>query len=133
MDPRELEQLIDRELRELPAPRAPRTLMPRVMEAARTGRVPRTAPVWPGVLAVAALVAAIAAVPLMLGPTLAFEWMAAVLDVVSGVAALMRVLWRALFEPIVTYAGVLLLLSAFFCAAIWKALRLVAMEGASQS
>ena len=34
MDPVDLERLIDRELRSLPAPRAPRTLLPRVMAAA---------------------------------------------------------------------------------------------------
>ena len=34
MDPVDLERLIDRELRSLPAPRAPRTLLPAVMAAA---------------------------------------------------------------------------------------------------
>jgi hypothetical protein len=34
MDPADLERLIDRELRSLPTPRAPRTLLPAVMAAA---------------------------------------------------------------------------------------------------
>jgi hypothetical protein len=38
MDPRELERLIDRELREAPAPRAPETLLPRVMQAVRAAQ-----------------------------------------------------------------------------------------------
>jgi hypothetical protein len=133
MDPRELEALIDRELRELPAPRAPRTLMPRVMEAARTGKVSRSAPMWPGLAATAALAIALAVVPLLFGPTLVFEWIASAFDVTAGIAALMRVLWGGLLEPVVTYAAVVLLFSTFVCAALWKALRLVAAEGASHS
>jgi hypothetical protein len=37
MDPADLEGLLDRELKQLPAPRAPQTLLPRVM-AATAGR-----------------------------------------------------------------------------------------------
>lgn len=133
MDPHELEQLIDRELRQLPARRAPRTLMPRVMEAARTGRPAPSAPAWPGRLAAAAMVICLAAMPWILGSSLVFERIGSVLDVTTGIAALMRVLWRALFEPVVTYAAVVLLLMAFLSAAFWKALRIVALEGASQS
>ena len=39
-DSTELERLLDRELKGLPAPQAPRTLLPRVMEAAARGQVP---------------------------------------------------------------------------------------------
>jgi hypothetical protein len=38
MDPLELERLIDRELRDAPAPRAPETLLPRVMLAVRAAQ-----------------------------------------------------------------------------------------------
>ena len=51
MDPADLERLIDRELRSLPAPRAPRALLPRVMaavdDAARRPWYSRTWLQWP--------------------------------------------------------------------------------------
>jgi hypothetical protein len=39
MDPLELERLIDRELQDTPAPRAPETLLPRVMQAVRAAQI----------------------------------------------------------------------------------------------
>jgi len=46
MEHKELEHLIDRELRDLPAPRAPRSLLPRVMAAAAEARRPWYARAW---------------------------------------------------------------------------------------
>lgn len=46
MEHDELEHLIDRELRDLPAPRAPRSLLPRVMAAAAEARRPWYARAW---------------------------------------------------------------------------------------
>jgi hypothetical protein len=46
MEQDELERVIDRRLRELPAPRAPRTLLPRVMAAVADARRPWYARGW---------------------------------------------------------------------------------------
>ena len=46
MDPAELERLVDRALGQLPAPRAPRTLLPRVMAAVPTPARPWHARPW---------------------------------------------------------------------------------------
>ena len=46
MDPDELASLIDRELRDLPGPRAPRSLLPRVLEAVAEARRPWYARAW---------------------------------------------------------------------------------------
>jgi hypothetical protein len=131
MDPHELERLVDRELRALPEPRAPRTLVPRVMQATRTGRPSPSSSAWPGIVLVLAVVACIAAVPWVVGSSVALEGLLAALKTASLAMSLMQVAWRALFEPVVTYAAVVLLLTAFLCSALWKALRFVASEGAS--
>jgi hypothetical protein len=133
MDPHELERLIDRELRALPGPRAPRTLVPRLMQAVRTGRPAPVPSVWPGIVLVMSVMACIAAIPWIVGSSVALEKLLAAVKTVSLAISIMQVAWRALFEPIVTYAAVVLLLTAFLCSALWKALRFVASEGASHS
>ena len=62
MDFQDLERLVDRELKRLPAPRAPETLLPRVMLAVGARRAEAPAPdwmTWPLSWQVASLVAVV--------------------------------------------------------------------------
>jgi hypothetical protein len=139
MDPADLERLIDRELRTLPPPRAPRTLLPRVMTAVHRSTRPwysRAWLTWPigwQVASVCLLLGAVAATALVL-PTLR-ELAGAltfVTDVQGNVAetarevetatTAVRVLWRALLAPVVPYAFGLVLLMCVACAVFGTAL-----------
>lgn len=150
MDPGDLERLVDRELRRLPTPSAPRTLLPRVLAATQAwarrpwyGRAWLTWPLGWQVVSVAALVsliagsavllpsmwasAVVAASPIMAGPVSD----AANLAQRAGVAAnAFQVVWRAVLEPLVTYAFVLVALMCLACAAFGAALNHVAFERA---
>ena len=140
MDPADLERLIDRELRALPQPRAPRTLLPRVLaavdEAARQPWYSRTWLTWPvgaQVASVVLLLATLGGAALLL-PTVqaAAGALTFVADVRGDVAerardvevatTALRVLWRALLAPVVPYAFGLVLLMSVACAIFGTAL-----------
>src|SRR5687768_15663758 len=128
-DPVQLEQLLDRELRELPAPRAPHTLLPRVMAAAARHQVERpSATGWSTWSA--GWQAASVAVLLLFVATVSWLFAAPPAPVVETtrtageVAALMRVFWDVLLQPVATYIFVLGLSLALACAAAWAALEL---------
>ncbi len=140
MDPADLERLIAGELRRLPPPRAPRTLVPRVMTAvAGSAAGPwytRAWLTWPlgwRVASAIALTATIAAGALLL-PALqsAVAALAFVADVrgdvaettrqVETAATAVRVLWGALLAPVVPYALALVLLMCAACAVFGAAL-----------
>jgi len=156
MDPLDLERLIDRELQDAPAPRAPETLLPRVMQAVRVAQqVPARPAVtgwrtWP----VAGQLAAAVGV-LLLGMGLAnvlpvlYELMnaalanpaagtagtrlAGVLQQLEAAASAARVLWRVI-EPVIVFACALITVMALACALFGTALgRVVALGGASRS
>jgi hypothetical protein len=137
----DLERLIDRELRRLPRPHAPRTLLPGVMHAARARQSAK--PTAPGLTAADGwrMSAAVALALLVLagaGTVVLGSWVASgrllsALQAVQAISVLMRVTWQALLEPIVTYAAVLFLLLAFASSALWAAFRYVAFEGVSHS
>jgi hypothetical protein len=136
MDPADadLERLLDRELKKLPAPRAPQSLLPRVMAAA--GVSPQPVPAtgcstWsPGWQACSV------AVLLLFVATVAWLFSAPPAPVVEStrtageIAAVMRVFWDVLLQPVATYIFVLGLSLALACAAAWAALEL-ALGGAS--
>jgi len=140
MDPAELERLIDRELRTLRAPAAPRTLLPRIMAATqRAAQRPwysRAWLTWPigwQVASVALLLGVVAGAAL-LGPAVqsAADTLPFVSSVRSDVAdtarsvevatTTVRVLWRALIAPIVPYAFGLVFLMSVACALFGTAL-----------
>ena len=134
-DPVQLEQLLDRELRELPAPRAPHTLLPRVMAAAARHQVELpSATGWSTWSA--GWQAASVAILLLFVATGSWLFAAPPAPVVETtrtageVAALMRVFWDVLLQPVATYIFVLGLSLALACAAAWAALEL-ALGGAS--
>ena len=139
MDPADLERLVDRELRALPAPRAPRTLLPRVMAAVASARRPwysRAWLTWPAAWQAVSVVVLLAAVAggAMLLPNVrqAMNSLTFVAEVQGDVAArardvevattAVRVLWNALLAPVVPYAFGLVLLMCVACAVFGTAL-----------
>ena len=134
MNPVDLERLVDSELKALPSPRAPQTLLPRVMAAsAALARRPwyrRAWFTWPIGWQIATVSFAIAALTglVMLVPdvTSVARQAPVVADVggevsaaaqrVGTVTTTARVLWRALLAPVVPYAFALVLLMSLACA-----------------
>jgi hypothetical protein len=149
MSPIDLEQLVDAELKRLPAPRAPRTLLPRVLAAASAqqqhAKPARGWAMWPrgwqfagGGVAAAALVgiwrlAALAQpyiVDLMsIG---GFDRAASFTRSADEAAAVVRVLWEVLLQPVATYVSVLAISLVLACALLWTAVERLAPGGASQ-
>ena len=135
MDPADLEQLLGRELKALPQPRAPRTLLPRVM-AVTLERVgdPGTATGWSTwsrakqLGSIAVLTAVIAGLWLLL-PAAPREITDAT-RTAAETAIVIRVFWQVLFGPIAVYIAVLGVALTLACAAAWAALE-VALGGAS--
>lgn len=134
----DLEALVGRELRQLPSPRAPHTLLPRVMAAVRawTERpwYERAWFTWPLGWQVAS-----AAALMLLGILLPGAWAATVgaastfaapmigeVVEIAGRAAVAvnaaAVLWRALFEPVIPYVFGLVMVMCLACAAFGAAL-----------
>lgn len=122
MDPAELERWLDRELKQLPAPRAPDTLLPRVLAAAgRQARRPWYACGWaswsPAWRAAALVSLAFALVGLSSVVVAVEGWVVALLSGVVphgaienllgsasrivAAASAMRVVWVVLVEPVV--------------------------------
>ena len=134
MNPADLERLVDRELQRLPAPRAPETLLPRVMAAvdaaARRPWYTRAWFTWPlgwqaasVTLGIIALTAAVMFIPDVTSAARGTQVVAGVSGEVSSAAQQMesvttaaRVLWRALLAPVVPYAFSLVLLMCLACA-----------------
>jgi hypothetical protein len=146
----ELAAVIGRELRHLPAPRAPHALLSRVMAAVPASRpAPRTWFTWPllwQALSVAALALLVAGAALV-WPTVQRATTTAMNDVTGaaatrvaahthGVAAIVSIassLWRGLLHPIAGYLFLLAVVLCAACAAFGAALGRVALGGASQS
>jgi len=133
MDPVDFDDL-DRALRELPAPRAPRTLLPRVLAA--TVQNPAARPTgwltWP----VAWQAASIAAVLLAVAGVWTFaaappQQVAEAAGTAGEVATLLRVFWDVMFQPVATYIFILGISLALACALAWAALE-AALGGASR-
>lgn len=146
----DLETLAHRELQRLPAPRAPHTLLPRVMAVVQTWadrpwytRAWFTWPVGWQVVSVAALVLLVTG-GVMLGPRVqaAASSATAVVQVLAGgvsdaapveiTANSARILWRTLLEPLATYALVVVVLMFVACAVFGTALNHVVIERAEQ-
>jgi len=135
MDPADLDQLLDRQLRALPRPRAPRTLVPRVIAATldRAGDA-RAATGWSTwsrgwqLVSVGALMALIAGIWLLI-PAAPQEITDAT-RTAAETATLVRVFWQVLFGPIAVYIAILAVALTLACAAAWAAFE-VALGGAS--
>ena len=150
MNPEELEKRAHRELRQLPALRAPHTLLPRVMAAveewSRRPWYTRAWLTWPRAwqaVSAAALVLLIAG-GVMLAPRLQHAAGLAVAglqarvvgdvsEIAPPVAATTntaRILWRTLLEPLASYALVVVVLMFLACAVFGTALNRVVIERA---
>ena len=149
MHPADLEVLVNRELRRLPLPRAPHTLLPRVMAAVHAWterpwyeRAWFTWPLgWQLVSAAALLVALAGGVMLMPRAEAAVDVIASSLasGVMSDVETLTRrgatvisaarIIWRTALEPFVAYALVLVVLMCAMCVACGTALNRVVELG----
>jgi len=125
MPPADLERIVDRELRRLPAPQAPRTLLPRVLAAvdawSRRPWYTRAWFTWPlgwqiaSIAAAAALVYGVWALP-------------PAPPAVTMTTSAGRVVWRALIEPFLTYVAVIIVLMCLACAAFGAALNYIFLE-----
>lgn len=162
MPPRDLEDIVDRALKQLPVPRAPRSLLPRVMAAIETGPVepvsaspPRTRPwvTWPLAWQVASItvaialalgvarlwphaasVAATAATTLAGDAPLRISAVAAeTLSMAATVANATRIVWHALVQPLVGYVLILILVMCAACATFGAALSRVVLGGVPQT
>lgn len=140
MDPADLERLIDRELRSLPTPGAPRSLLPRVMaaasEAAYRPWYSRAWLQWPvrWQFASALMLIGVVAAGSIILPQVrdAVEAISFVANVRSDVAdsarevetatTAVRVLWRTLLAPVVPWAFGLVTLMCAACAVFGTAL-----------
>ena len=140
MDPADLERLIDRALRALPPPRAPRALLPRVMaaveERAQRPWYTRAWLQWPvgWQLASALVLLGVVATGSVLLPQLRDAVMALTFvanmrgDVaesareVEVATTAVRVVWRTLLAPVVPWAFGLITLMCAACAVFGTAL-----------
>lgn len=148
---RDLARLVQAGLDRLPAPRAPDTLLPRVMAAVRSPEAAswygRAWLSWPLVWQVAsaalllALVAgasvlALSAGNLDLAARVGGNLGARITGFASDAqtaAVFVRVLWRLLLEPAVVSLFVLVVGMSLAGAAVWAALSRIALGGASHS
>lgn len=150
MHPVDLETLIDRELRQLPMPRAPHTLLPRVLAAVQEWTLrpwyARAWFTWPFEWQVASVTALTVLVvcSAMLLPTVqaaaapaASTFAARVMGDVAGIAEgvemttrAARVVWRALVEPFLMYAFALVALMCLACLVFGTVLNHVVLERA---
>ena len=150
MTPAELEELVDKSLRQLPLPRAPHTLVPRVLSAVQAwasrpwyARGWFTWPAgWQAALIAGLILLAGASALLLPGASAAGgEWISALTGgATSDVAALARrvevtantaqVVWRVLLQPFVAYLFGLVALMCIACAAFGAALNRVVFERA---
>ena len=149
MSPIDLEQLVDAELKRLPTPRAPRTLLPRVLAAVEVqeqhAKPARGWTMWPrgwqfaGGAVAAAVFVGLWRLAAFAQPYIAyllsiggFDRAASVTRSADEAAAVMRVLWEVLLQPVATYVSVLAISLVLACALLWTAVERLAPGGASQ-
>ena len=132
MDDFDLDRELDRELKRLPGPRAPRTLLPRVMAAVGAPRVlpwySRPWITWPRALQVLSAV--------LFAGAIAGAWslVSAAPELwrqVNQIAAVARAFWNVLIGPIVLVMLALTVVVVLACAAAWTAVTRVTLGGAS--
>jgi hypothetical protein len=135
MDPADLDGLLDRELKGLPRPRAPHTLLPRVLAAARAQPSPSVPPTGWFTWSWARRVASLAAIVVLLA--LAGAVVAAppapvskAAETAAAAATLIRVFSDVLLQPLAVYFFGLGVLFALACAVAWAAME-AALGGAS--
>jgi hypothetical protein len=146
----DFERRIDRELKALPAPVAPRTLLPRVMAAVAAAQpapwYSRAWLTWPRAAQVASLLvlAALATAAWMAMPAVS-AWtgdvetagapivarVAVVADPAERVLAVGRVIWLVFLQPVVFYLAQIAVVASLMGAACWAAVTRLVPGGAS--
>lgn len=149
MNPSDPESLIHRKLAELPAPKAPGTLLPRIMaEVRRTRRSPWRQRTWIGGVRQQPAVRLAAGTVLILMGGLFVDWtsggrvgnawggfLTTAEEAAVGAEAMVRearVLWRVILEPIAAYLVLWVSGMWVFSALLWEALRSMLWEGSVQ-
>jgi len=132
VDEFDLERIVDRELKRLPVPRAPRSFAPRVMAAVAVSRPvawyarPWLAwPVWMQAVSVIALAGLAAGAWTFWNETPQLAQRA------NQMAAVSRAFWNVLFGPIAIVVLALTVVVVLACAAAWTAVSRVTFGGAS--
>ena len=135
MDPVDPDDRLDRALRQLPQPRAPRSLLPRVLAATVEHPAAPAASgwsTWPRGWRLAAaavfLAFAVGAWRLFTAPPSGLSETA---EQAGDIATVVRALWGVMLQPVATYLFVLGISLALACALAWAALE-AALGGASQ-
>jgi hypothetical protein len=125
MLPADLERAVHRELQRLPLPRAPHTLLPRVLAAvdAWVNRpwYTRAWFTWP----LGWQVASVAVVALV---GYGFWHLPPAPPALQATTSATQVLWRTLIEPFLTYVFVVVVLMCLACAAFGAALNYLVLE-----
>ena len=132
MDEFDLERIVDRELKRLPALRAPRSLAPRVMAAVASSQsaawYARPWLMWPVWMQA---VSVIAMAGLAAGAWSLWNEAPVVAQRANQMAAVSRAFWNVLFGPIAIVVLALTIIVALACAAAWTAVSRVTFGGAS--
>ena len=149
MDGDDLERRVHRDLASLPAPRAPRTLRPRVMAAVSPEMVGHPWFTWPWPLQVATVL-----VVMGCAAALAWQWptvlaalssampepvhtsagyLASAAETGSSVMRLLQLTWTGVVAPMAKLALLLTVMLCTACAVCLAAFSRVALGGASQS
>jgi len=133
-EPADLERKVDAGLKRLPAPRAPRTLLPRVMAVVAARRqapwYARPWLTWPIPLQALSLIV-IAAAGAAVWTFWADARVASAVVQLKQASAVVRVLWDVLIGPIAMFVLALTVIVSLACAAAWTAVRHVALGGAT--
>jgi hypothetical protein len=128
----DLERLVDRELKRLPQPRAPRSLLPRVMAAVAVPRplawYSRPWLAWPRSLQALSV---LAFAGLFAGGWWLWTEVPQIVQRANQIATVSRAFWNVLFGPIAFVVLGLAILVALACAAAWTAVSRVTFGGAS--
>jgi hypothetical protein len=152
-DDRDLEAIVDRSLKALPTPRAPGTLVPRVMAAVAAAERSRARALrpwftWPlawQAAALAGVAVAVAAayllashaatgsgiaVPAFVTPLV--SWASPIVETMDAAARAGSIVWDTYLRPVVGYVLAWVVLMSAACATFAIALGRVALGGASQ-
>ena len=145
----ELDRALDRSLSRLPAPRAPRTLLPRVLAAVARPAAPwysRPWLSWHPALQTASLVGVLASMAFVwmawaqpdamfsrlsaFGAPQAPAWASAASTRITQITTVLSVLWDVVLGPIAIFVLAVAVFVAVACAAAWTAVSRVALGGA---
>jgi hypothetical protein len=149
MNQTDLQQLLDRELKQLPLPRAPEALLSKVL-AVTVHHAPADSRVgwlaWPRSWQLASATALVALITgawwlMQITHPMDFVWrvvggapsrVGGVVQGASEASTLVRVFWEVVLKPVAAYMSVLAIAFGLACALLWTAVERLALGGASE-